>query len=63
VRVCSGCVTRSLLWLTAGRVAVQDTAGSERFEAMSRIYYRDAKAAVICFGGSRGRCRRGRHRG
>jgi hypothetical protein len=56
-------VTRSLLWLTAGRVAVQDTAGSERFEAMSRIYYRDAKAAVICFGGSRGRCRRGRHRG
>ncbi|KAK7068525.1 Ras-related protein Rab-24 [Halocaridina rubra] len=26
-----------------------DTAGSERYEAMSRIYYRDAKAAVICY--------------
>jgi GTPase SAR1 family protein len=27
----------------------QDTAGSERYEAMSRIYYRGAKAAIICF--------------
>ncbi|XP_012559888.2 ras-related protein Rab-24 isoform X1 [Hydra vulgaris] len=26
-----------------------DTAGSERYEAMSRIYYRGAKAAVVCF--------------
>lgn len=28
---------------------MQDTAGSERYEAMSRMYYRDAKAAVIAF--------------
>ena len=28
----------------------QDTAGSERYESMSRIYYRGAKAAVVCFG-------------
>lgn len=27
----------------------QDTAGSERYEAMSRIYYRNAGAAVVCF--------------
>ncbi|KAK2572470.1 Ras-related protein Rab-24 [Acropora cervicornis] len=26
-----------------------DTAGSERYEAMSRIYYRGAKAAVLCY--------------
>ena len=29
---------------------LQDTAGSERYEAMSRIYYRGAKAAVVCYG-------------
>lgn len=28
---------------------VQDTAGSERYEAMSRIYYRGAKAAIVCY--------------
>lgn len=28
----------------------QDTAGSERYEAMSRIYYKSAKAAIICYG-------------
>jgi Ras-related protein Rab-24 len=28
---------------------LQDTAGSERYEAMSRIYYRGARAAVLCF--------------
>lgn len=28
---------------------LQDTAGSERYEAMSRIYYRGAKAAVVCY--------------
>ena len=27
----------------------QDTAGSERYNAMSRIYYRSASAAVVCF--------------
>ena len=31
----------------------QDTAGSERYEAMSRIYYRGARAAVVCYGQSR----------
>ena len=28
----------------------QDTAGSERYESMSRIYYRGAKAAIVCCG-------------
>ena len=28
---------------------LQDTAGSERYEAMSRIYYRGARAAIICY--------------
>lgn len=27
----------------------QDTAGSERYESMSRIYYRGAKAAIVCY--------------
>ncbi|XP_052585440.1 ras-related protein Rab-24 isoform X2 [Peromyscus californicus insignis] len=27
----------------------KDTAGSERYEAMSRIYYRGAKAAIVCY--------------
>uniref|UniRef100_A0A3B3BA55 Ras-related protein Rab-24 n=1 Tax=Oryzias melastigma TaxID=30732 RepID=A0A3B3BA55_ORYME len=26
-----------------------DTAGAERYEAMSRIYYRGARAAIICY--------------
>lgn len=30
-------------------VGLWDTAGSERYEAMSHMYYRDAKAAVICY--------------
>ncbi|XP_065175023.1 ras-related protein Rab-24-like [Sycon ciliatum] len=29
-------------------LGIWDTAGSERYEAMSRIYYRGAKAAVLC---------------
>lgn len=29
---------------------MQDTAGAERYQAMSSMYYRNAKAAVICFG-------------
>lgn len=32
------------------RCRPQDTAGSERYEAMSRIYYRGARAAVVCYG-------------
>ncbi|XP_029439844.1 ras-related protein Rab-24 [Rhinatrema bivittatum] len=35
-----------------GRVVtlgIWDTAGSERYEAMSRIYYRGAKAAIVCY--------------
>lgn len=31
-------------------IVYQDTAGSERYESMSRIYYRGAKAAIVCFG-------------
>ena len=30
-------------------VTFQDTAGSERYESMSRIYYRGAKAAIVCY--------------
>ena len=28
----------------------QDTAGSERFESVSTLYYRGAKAAIVCYG-------------
>uniref|UniRef100_A0A3Q4H721 RAB24, member RAS oncogene family n=1 Tax=Neolamprologus brichardi TaxID=32507 RepID=A0A3Q4H721_NEOBR len=28
---------------------IKDTAGSERYEAMSRIYYRGARAAIVCY--------------
>ncbi|XP_071946791.1 ras-related protein Rab-24-like isoform X2 [Antedon mediterranea] len=30
-------------------MGIWDTAGSERYEAMSRIYYRGAKAAILCY--------------
>ncbi|KAJ1525772.1 hypothetical protein ONE63_008977 [Megalurothrips usitatus] len=30
-------------------MGIWDTAGSERYYAMSQLYYRDAKAAVVCF--------------
>ncbi|XP_033299928.1 ras-related protein Rab-24-like isoform X2 [Bombus bifarius] len=30
-------------------MGIWDTAGSEKYDAMSRIYYRGAKAAVICY--------------
>ncbi|XP_028416285.1 ras-related protein Rab-24-like [Dendronephthya gigantea] len=30
-------------------LGIWDTAGSERYEAMSRIYYRGAMAAIICY--------------
>jgi len=30
-------------------IGIWDTAGSERYESMSRIYYRGAKAAVVCY--------------
>jgi len=30
-------------------LGVWDTAGSERYEAMSRMYYRNAKAAIVCY--------------
>nr|XP_032834046.1 ras-related protein Rab-24 [Petromyzon marinus] len=30
-------------------LGVWDTAGSERYEAMSRVYYRGARAAVVCY--------------
>lgn len=38
--------------LTIVMLFIQDTAGSERYESMSRIYYRGAKAAIVCFGKS-----------
>lgn len=30
-------------------VGIWDTAGQERFEAISKLYYRGAKAALVCF--------------
>ncbi|XP_016897471.1 ras-related protein Rab-24 isoform X2 [Cynoglossus semilaevis] len=30
-------------------LGIWDTAGSERYQAMSRIYYRGAKAAIVCY--------------
>jgi len=30
-------------------LGIWDTAGQERYESMSRIYYRSAKAALICY--------------
>ncbi len=30
-------------------MGVWDTAGSERYQSMSRIYYRGASAAVVCY--------------
>jgi len=30
-------------------VGIWDTAGQERFESISRLYYRGAKAALVCF--------------
>jgi len=39
--------------MTVGRkevvLGVWDTAGSERYESMARMYYRGAKAAVVCY--------------
>ena len=45
------CVSHSLS-LSLSLCLSQDTAGSERYESMSRIYYRGAKAAIVCFGES-----------
>jgi len=41
---------RCILHNTINNFFLQDTAGSERYEAMSRIYYRGAKAAIVCYG-------------
>ncbi|XP_036405015.1 ras-related protein Rab-24-like [Megalops cyprinoides] len=30
-------------------LGIWDTAGAERYEAMSRIYYRGARAAIVCY--------------
>lgn len=34
---------------TSLTLGIWDTAGAERYESMSRIYYRAAKAAVVCY--------------
>jgi Ras-related protein Rab-24 len=36
--------TGQKLWL-----GLWDTAGSERYESMSRSFYRGAKAAIVCY--------------
>lgn len=28
---------------------MQDTAGSERYQSMTKMYYRSAKAAILCY--------------
>ncbi|KAM9788396.1 LOW QUALITY PROTEIN: ras-related protein Rab-24 [Neosynchiropus ocellatus] len=38
-----------VLFSTSRSSSAQDTAGSERYEAMSRIYYRGARAAIVCY--------------
>jgi len=34
---------------TSITLGIWDTAGAERYESMSRIYYRSARAAIVCF--------------
>ena len=38
-----------LLFICFLFLTLKDTAGQERFESMSRIYYKDAKAAIVCY--------------
>ena len=33
-------------------LGIWDTAGAERFESLSRVYYHSARAAVVCFDAS-----------
>ena len=33
----------------AWTLGIWDTAGAERYESMSRIYYRSARAAIVCY--------------
>ena len=42
--------TKLILKSKLTNITQQDTAGSERYESMSRIYYRGAKAAIVCYG-------------
>jgi GTPase SAR1 family protein len=44
------CLGSALRSVSCFRLFVQDTAGSERFESMSKIYYRDSRAAIVCYG-------------
>eukprot|EP01111_Echinosteliopsis_oligospora_P003996 TRINITY_DN1629_c0_g1_i1.p1 TRINITY_DN1629_c0_g1~~TRINITY_DN1629_c0_g1_i1.p1 ORF type:complete len:199 (+),score=54.24 TRINITY_DN1629_c0_g1_i1:164-760(+) len=39
-------ITKDNITLNMG---IWDTAGAERYEAMARIYYRQARAAIVCF--------------
>jgi len=44
--------TAKMVKLKSGRelvVGIWDTAGGERYEAMSRLYFRSAKAAIVCY--------------
>ena len=50
LQVCSLCMCSHVGWLPMCGCCVQDTAGSERYESMSRIYYRGARAAIVCYG-------------
>jgi len=34
---------------TSITLGIWDTAGAERYESMSRIYYRSARAAIVCY--------------
>eukprot|EP00013_Stygamoeba_regulata_P026702 CAMPEP_0177649168 /NCGR_PEP_ID=MMETSP0447-20121125/11225_1 /TAXON_ID=0 /ORGANISM="Stygamoeba regulata, Strain BSH-02190019" /LENGTH=206 /DNA_ID=CAMNT_0019151873 /DNA_START=256 /DNA_END=876 /DNA_ORIENTATION=- len=34
---------------TSVTLGIWDTAGAERYESMSRIYYRSARAAIVCY--------------
>ena len=45
-------MTKNTLWPIKLLVSIlfhQDTAGSERYESITRMYYRGAWAAIVCF--------------
>ena len=42
-------IDRTLVDQTISRLEVWDTAGSEAFSSMNRLFYRDASAVIVCF--------------